>query len=346
MKFNNLINVYKNKRKQAIINNISPDFSYKYAFVGVGQHSLSTFYPILIYLNTPVKYIFTEKSHYATQMALKFPNAKATHDYEEILADPEVKGLFICGNPANHFQLTSKALLHNKDVFVEKPVCFKYEELKELISICKSYCVVGLQKRFSTINTILKKNYSNPVYYSSRYAIGAYPEGNALINLFIHPIDNLIYLFGKANIVYHTKIQNKNNVIYLLHLKHENGIIGTLELSTDHNWSMPIDTLRLELLNETVLIHYPGYIESTPKEKNILGIPFNKILQKPITKKIIYNNNGSLHIEKNILFEAGFFNEVKDFIAFVEGNESSKMPKNSIHQLINTYELLDYLEKK
>lgn len=344
MILNNLIRIYKNKRKQAILDNVSPSYSHKYAFVGVGQHSLSTFYPILSFINTPLKYILTEKSSFGKQVASKFPSSIATNDYDAILQDPEVKGIFISGTPSSHFDLTYKALKHHKNVFVEKPVCFSLSELQQLISICQMNCIVGLQKRYSTINTFLKNKQLKPLYYSGRYSIGRYPEGDPLYELFIHPIDNLTYLFGEATVAFSKRITNKDGVTLMLYLEHSSGVNGTLELSTDHNWNDPIDTLRLELPDETISINYPGHIESISKEKSLFGIPLNKIFQSPVEKRILYNNTGIINnIERNTLYEAGYFNEIKEFISLVESNKVNTKATSSIHQLIDTYKLMEYI---
>src|SRR5215203_2898768 len=200
MNINQLIVAYKNKRKQALLDSINFAYENKYAFIGVGRHSLSTFYPILTYLNTPLKYIVTQRSDFGKAIANKFPQAKATNSFEEILSDQEVKGIFICAAPKNHFELTYQALKHNKNVFVEKPACYSLEQLKELISVCHSSCIVGLQKRYSVLNAIVKKKYPKPLHYVAQYAVGAYPEGDPVYELFIHPLDNVSYLFGSASV--------------------------------------------------------------------------------------------------------------------------------------------------
>ena len=49
-----LINRYKRMRTEHYLRQT---YQYSYAFVGMGQHSLTNLYPVLHYLGVPLKYI-------------------------------------------------------------------------------------------------------------------------------------------------------------------------------------------------------------------------------------------------------------------------------------------------
>ena len=55
-----LINKYKAFRKKKQLSQYS-SYSGEYAFVGVGNHSLSNLYPVIDYLGVPLKYIYSNK---------------------------------------------------------------------------------------------------------------------------------------------------------------------------------------------------------------------------------------------------------------------------------------------
>lgn len=345
MNLNNLIAFYKNKKKEAILQKISPKCQKQYAVIGVGQHSLATFYPLFSYLNIPIRYILTKKSGFGNDLAIKFPEAKATNNYEDILQDPLIDGIFICSQPSTHFELIKKALSHNKFVFTEKPPCFSTAELQELIKIGEQNCLVGLQKRFSPLTQIIKNQYAHPLFYQSRYALGSYPEGNPIYDLFIHPVDNLLFLFGPAKIAHIRKVKNKDSIVFIIYLLHDSGVEGILELSTNHNWNDPIDTLRLEMQSEEVFINYPNFISTTSKEKKIFGLSINKAFRQPVTKRIIYQNKGILNtLENNVLYEAGYFQEVKAFVSLVEdATEKRNVNHSNLQSMIDTYSILDLI---
>lgn len=137
MNISRWIALYKNKKKESLLKEMNPSYKYKYAFVGVGQHSLSVFYPILNFIQTPLKYILTQQSSLGNLLLSKFPGATATNNYHQILDDPEIKGIFICSHPSSHFKLIEQALKHNKHVFVEKTTLFIPNRINPSYFRCK-----------------------------------------------------------------------------------------------------------------------------------------------------------------------------------------------------------------
>src|SRR5450432_1372424 len=124
-----LIHTYKTRKKRSFLQQPLYHSRQKYAFIGVGMHSLANLYPILHYFQVPLKYICTEGSTSAEELAARFPGAKATHRLEDILQDPEVAGVFVCAAPGRHYSLSRQCLQAGKHVFVEKPPCCSLTEL-------------------------------------------------------------------------------------------------------------------------------------------------------------------------------------------------------------------------
>src|SRR5215467_5276066 len=60
---------------------------------------------------------------------------KATPDFDELVAMPEIRGIVIAAPAAQHHQLAKKALLAGKDVLVEKPLALKLQEGEELVKL-------------------------------------------------------------------------------------------------------------------------------------------------------------------------------------------------------------------
>ena len=72
---NQLIERYKRFRTEQYLAQI---YQYQYAFVGMGQHSLSNLYPVIRYLQIPVKYICVTSERKAQLIEKKFSGIKAT----------------------------------------------------------------------------------------------------------------------------------------------------------------------------------------------------------------------------------------------------------------------------
>lgn len=333
-----LIDRYKNLKKKSLLNQLSGSKG-KYAFVGVGNHSISNLYPVVDFFGLPLKYICTKTAENASLMAKKY-NCLGTSDYQQILSDDEIKGVFISTAPKAHFALTKQALKAGKNVFVEKPPCLSTEELQELIQIQGgAKVVVGLQKRYASVIEQLKKHAKKPFSYNYKYLTGAYPEGDALWDLFIHPLDVVVFLFGKVQKVNATSSRGT----VFLHVTHENNVIGSLELSTDYTW----DTAR-----EIIVVNTPkGVYESkgaleltfTPKSPVVLGVPLEKVVKKaPIQQWLVHNNGFVPVMEYNSLTMQGYAKEIKTFIDACEGRQTHNL--TDLKDLVNTFALIDLVK--
>ena len=154
-----IIGYYKNYEKQKYLTTKYHD---KYAFVGIGSHSISNLYPVINYLRIPLKYILVKSAKNADLISKNFECVIGTNDENQVFNDDEVKNVFISSNPKSHFKLVKKALESSKNVFIEKPPCLNLEELKQLIEIEKNstgFCMVGLQKRHAPVIQLLKKKF-------------------------------------------------------------------------------------------------------------------------------------------------------------------------------------------
>jgi len=336
-----LIEKYKNKKKQAIIKS---RYHNKYAFAGIGNHALGNLYPVLDYLNADLRYIITRSEENAALVSEHKTPVIGISNPEKALSDPEVKGFFVCVSPTAHFKLSKTILEAGKHLFVEKPPCSSLSELRELIGIQKQnslISVVGLQKRYAPVYQKLKAVSEKALYYSLKYQTGAYPEGDVLLDLFIHPLDLSIYLFGKAQAVSVQKIIRNNTCFtYLIHLKHENGITGSLELSTDYSWTGACEQI---IVNTAKNIYHSTDISSLSKTRKpavIAGIPLEKVKSfNPVTEQLYSQNNFLPVREHNQLFSAGFYGEIETFLNLCEGRKAQN--NTSLEQLTDTYQLIE-----
>jgi len=345
----NLIEKYKNYRKQHYLTYPS-SYSQNFAFVGVGNHSISNLYPCLDYLAVPLKYICTRGLANAEKMAKRY-DAKAINEVNILASDQDIKGIFVCANPESHFEICKTLLAGGKSVFVEKPPCTSLKELEILQNLANQNsadCMVGLQKRYAPIYNILKKNITqNTVSYSFRYLTGAYPEGNSLWDLFIHPLDILIFLFGKVE-SFELKIskKGKNQTLFLIS-EHQNNVVGQIELSTDYSWSEPKEELFVNTTKGNYQVEGLHKLSFTSKSFSILGIPIEKVIKQNPKKEILYQVSDFVPISAhNSLFVQGYFQEVEIFTQMLEGKRNKNANKSSLQDIKATLEWIEAIQNK
>ncbi|MBC7830288.1 MAG: Gfo/Idh/MocA family oxidoreductase [Chitinophagaceae bacterium] len=339
-----LIEKYKSLRKQSYLNTLGK-YRFQYAFAGVGHHSISNLYPCLESLRVPLKFIYSRNLSNAEKFSHHFNGCIATADIQDILTTPEVKGMFICTEPSQHFPLLMQAMQAGKHVFIEKPPCRTLSELKDLIKVQgNNICMVALQRRFSTINRLLKRYHltRKASTYVYRYCTGAYPEGDPITELFIHPIDNAVQLFGDLATLETQKIDHGNGISFHLLVKHVNDVQGMIQLSTAYSWAGAFETLEINTTDHIVYANYPNELKTIEKSGTLLKIPKEKVWSGPEAHKIYFSNSGFVPgATDNSFIVQGFYPEIKHFLSLTESGKNDHW--GSIASLYTSYSVMDQL---
>jgi len=71
-------------------------------------------------------------------IAARYPHAKATQRYEDVLADDALDAVVIATPVPTHYDLAKQALQAGKHVFVEKPPAMRAAEMDELVTLADS----------------------------------------------------------------------------------------------------------------------------------------------------------------------------------------------------------------
>ena len=339
-----LINRYKRMRTEQLLRQT---YQYHYAFIGMGQHSLTNLYPVLHYLGVPLKYICVTSERKARLLERKFPSIKATTSLDEILNDSDVKGVFVSASPSSHFSIASQVLRSGKSLFIEKPPCQSLEELDRLIDMQRLYgshvAMVGLQKRYAPAVQLLKKclNKERLINYDLHYQTGAYPEGDTLLDLYIHPLDLVCYLFGKPEV---TAFQQIAKDSYLLMLQHPH-IVGTLELSTAYTWTDAEETLKVCTRSGIYNLLQMENLTFSPNSFSLLGVPFEKVHPRRKTVEYLYVSNDFAPIlTNNQVYSQGYFNEISAFVESVEDRADNVL--TGLQSVKDTYQLISTLKNR
>ena len=333
-----VINRYKRIRTEQFLRRT---YQYQYAFVGMGQHSLTNLYPVLHYLCVPLKYICVTSERKAQLIERKFVGVKTTTSLDEVLKDESIKGVFVSASPSAHFSIASQVLKSGKSLFIEKPPCQTLAELDRLIDLQRLHgspiTMVGLQKRYAPAVQLLKQRLRKErlISYDLHYLTGAYPEGDALLDLYIHPLDLVCYLFGQPEIIAIRQVAKDS---YILMFQHPH-IVGALELSTAYTWTTAEESLNVCTRSGVYNLSQMESLVFTPNPTTVLGIPTEKWRPRNKTVEYLYQrNNFTPTLVNNQLYSQGYFNEIINYIDAVEGlgNQIS----TSLKSVRDTYEII------
>jgi len=154
---------------------------------------------------------------------LDMTQVKGTRDYQDLLNDPEIQLIDICAPTSQHPELLEAALNAGKHVLCEKPLARDSQAAREMVEAAgkaETFAMPAMCLRFWPEwawlkNAVAKKTYGK--VYSARFRRVAEPptwgtkhfangqkSGGALLDLHIHDVDFINYLFGKPKSVFAT----------------------------------------------------------------------------------------------------------------------------------------------
>jgi len=135
---------------------------------------------------------------------------RTTSDLDSVLNDEQIDGIVIAAPAALHFELAAKSLLHDKDVYVEKPLALHVEEgrcLAELAAERKRILMVGhileYHPAILELRRLIRQGELGRIQYiySSRLNLGKLrTEENILWSFAPHDISAILFLLGEMPI--------------------------------------------------------------------------------------------------------------------------------------------------
>uniref|UniRef100_UPI0006E31011 bi-domain-containing oxidoreductase n=1 Tax=Streptomyces aureus TaxID=193461 RepID=UPI0006E31011 len=126
------------------------------AFVGAGNYATSMLLPHLVRRDgVELSTVVTTTALSAANAQRKFGFAEATTDLDAVLGDTSIDAVFVVTRHSSHAELTRKALLAGKTVFVEKPLALSEDELAKVLAAVEESgndrLQVGFNRRFAPL---------------------------------------------------------------------------------------------------------------------------------------------------------------------------------------------------
>ncbi|MEU0244047.1 bi-domain-containing oxidoreductase [Streptomyces sp. NPDC006235] len=149
------------------------------AFVGAGNYATSMLLPHLAQRDgVELSTVVTTTALSGANAQRKFGFAGATTDLDAVLGDTSVDAVFVVTRHSSHAELTRRALLAGKAVFVEKPLALTEDELAGVLAAVEESgndrLQVGFNRRFAPLLQEARKRFgplAGPA--SLRYLVNA-----------------------------------------------------------------------------------------------------------------------------------------------------------------------------
>ena len=149
------------------------------AFVGAGNYATSMLLPHLAQRDgVELSTVVTTTALSAANAQRKFGFARATTDLDAVLGDKSIDAVFVVTRHSSHAELTRKALLAGKAVFVEKPLALTEGELADVLAAVEESgndrLQVGFNRRFAPLLQEARKRFGARTGPASlRYLVNA-----------------------------------------------------------------------------------------------------------------------------------------------------------------------------
>jgi predicted dehydrogenase len=164
-----------------------------------------------------------------------------------IVADEQINTIFIASRHDSHADYVLQALRAGKNVFVEKPLCLREEELTAITDVWlanggTAQLMVGFNRRFAPLAKVLKAEFgTGPLAMTYRVNAGAIPAsswiqdpesgGGRIMGEVCHFIDFFMFLNGSLPLTVHAAaMQTSPNLLdtVTISLTFANGSIGSI----------------------------------------------------------------------------------------------------------------------
>lgn len=252
--------------------------------IGTGNFATSVHLPNLSRMKDKYRIdaIMSKTPHKAKALASQYHARYATCNMDDLLNDKEIDLVLIATRHNLHGEYVLKALNAGKNVFVEKPLCLKEEELNAIKSFYNSQLIthnsqlpllmVGFNRRFSKYAQETKRHVVkriNPLLMHYRVNAGFIPldhwvhgeeGGGRIIGEACHFIDLFTFFTeSKVKEIYTSTLNPKTQSLssddnQVIVLNYEDGSVATLEYFATGSKEFPKEYMEIHFDEKTIVI--------------------------------------------------------------------------------------------
>ena len=194
------------------------------SMIGAGNYTRLILMPLLKKLGgVSWRYLATARGVNAQLGAEKMGFAHATTNVDEVFHDPDTHAVMITTRHDLHAELVIQALRAGKHVFVEKPLCIRLDELRQIAAVVDELgerapvVMVGFNRRFAPATKLVRDFFQGhgPLTVTHRFSVppipaNAWPQqdsigGGRIVGEACHAIDTCCAIVGSPPVRVHAE---------------------------------------------------------------------------------------------------------------------------------------------
>lgn len=236
------------------------------AVVGLGYWGPNIARNLAEHPRSELRWLCDRREDVLQSAAARYPLARTTGSFEEILADPDVDAVAIVTPVSTHFDLACAALEAGKHVLIEKPLAASSTQAEELIRRAEDASLVLLAGHTFVysppvvkIKEMLDAGELGEIYFLSlsRVNLGLHQADVSVIwDLAPHDLSILGFWLGRSPVEVSAMTRSclfpDSPDVAFVNLRYETGTIAHLELS----WLSPVKLRRTSIVGSKKMIVY------------------------------------------------------------------------------------------
>ncbi len=212
-------------------------------------------------------------SERAGKFSARYPGARTSSSFEEVLNDPGVDAVSIATPPSTHYALAKQALEAGKHVLVEKPLATTAADATELVELAEERGLVIMpghtflySPAVNKVRQLIDSGELGEVYFitSSRMNLGIYQADGVICDLAPHDLSILLYwLEQRVSIVAAsgcTVFQNGVPETAFLTLCFDDGPTANVQVS----WLAPRKVRQMVVVGSRRMVQYDDTASDDP----------------------------------------------------------------------------------
>jgi predicted dehydrogenase len=276
------------------------------------------------------------------EASARYPNARATTSFEEMLAAPELDAIVIATPVVTHYELAKQALLAGKHVFVEKPQAQSSAEAEELVALAEQSGLVlmpGYLLLYHPALAMLKRlvddgELGDVLYlYGNRQNLGQIRrDENALWSIGSQDLSMILHLVGEEPVEAWARgesfLQPGIEDVVFCYLRFPSGVVAHMHVS----WLDPHKIRKLTVVGRDKMAVFD---DMDPERK--VTVYDKSPVQRPATEWQV--REGDIHIPK-LAGEEPLRRECAHFLSLVAGEGDPVAPARQGLAVVRALELL------
>lgn len=238
----------------------------KFGLVGLGYWGPNLLRVLAELEETEVSWMCDLDTQRLERFGRRYPAARATTSFEDLLDDPELDAIVIATPVFTHFDLASRALRAGKHTFVEKPLASSSQEAGQLMRLAETVgrrLMCGHTFVYSppvqAVRTLLDARELGEIFFisSSRVNLGLHqPDVSVIWDLGPHDFSILLHWLGetptRVRAVGRDSIVPGIPDVAFVTLTYASGIVANVELS----WLAPSKLRRTVVVGSEKMVVY------------------------------------------------------------------------------------------